>query len=499
MKLKLLISALLALLVAGCTHNINLPEPAEEEGKMVTISATIPPETRVAYDDDTRTLSWQDGDQLLLVGYDGTTYKGYKIFNYSGNGNSFNGEEVPYATTYKAYYPGNVITVDLNGNLKPLPANFWQQAQNGNNSTAHLRNKILMYDETANPLNETFNLALKSSIIKFNLQNVPANVGTLVNLIWIVENEPGVNKHLRLDVTGVTFSTAQDNITAFLAFDPAVTQVTANGKVRISLIGEQTYVWTSGTLTEGKNYSVGNRYTGSVNSGWVRVVNPLSYVAAYNVNPNGTGFDNNLTACNVSGHFTWNAARTINIACYYLPSNEEWMSIVPKQGNHTYINFDNWLPTPYNDITENVVVQGANITMTSDFLSYSNLCYALRYQGTSMVSAWKYEYKNYNTNNCHMKITCRSVAASTSIDDIANEAFWSTGNGNDVVRYFPAGGGLSNQYGYQMRGSSGLFWSSTEAENNSDYALIMVFGPFDALSNRATLKSAQYTVRLFTN
>ena len=93
-------------------------------------------------------------------------------------------------------------------------------------------------------------------------------------------------------------------------------------------------------------------------------------------------------------------------------------------------------PTPYNDITENVVVQGANITMTSDFLSYSNLCYALRYQGTSMVSAWKYEYKNYNTNNCHMKITCRSVAASTSIDDIANEAFWSTGNGNDVVRYF---------------------------------------------------------------
>ena len=50
-----------------------------------------------------------------------------------------------------------------------------------------------------------------------------------------------------------------------------------------------------------------------------------------------------------------------------------------------------------------------------------------------------------------------------------------------------------------MRGSSGLFWSSTEAENNSDYALIMVFGPFDALSNRATLKSAQYTVRLFTN
>ena len=42
MKFKLIIPALLALLVVGCTRNMDLPEPAEQEGEIVTIRATIP-------------------------------------------------------------------------------------------------------------------------------------------------------------------------------------------------------------------------------------------------------------------------------------------------------------------------------------------------------------------------------------------------------------------------------------------------------------------------
>jgi hypothetical protein len=61
MKPKLFIIALLALLVASCTL-VPLPEPEKEEGKIVTIRVKIPEETRVAYDDATRTLSWQVGD-----------------------------------------------------------------------------------------------------------------------------------------------------------------------------------------------------------------------------------------------------------------------------------------------------------------------------------------------------------------------------------------------------------------------------------------------------
>jgi len=69
MKLKLSILALLALLIAGCNRE-PLPVPLEEGGKIVTISVYISPETRVAYDDANRTLSWESGDQLLLAGYD---------------------------------------------------------------------------------------------------------------------------------------------------------------------------------------------------------------------------------------------------------------------------------------------------------------------------------------------------------------------------------------------------------------------------------------------
>jgi hypothetical protein len=80
MKPKLFIIALLALLVASCTL-VPLPEPEKEVGKLVTISANIPEETRVAYEDATRKLSWQNGDTLLLAGYDGTTYKGSEKFH----------------------------------------------------------------------------------------------------------------------------------------------------------------------------------------------------------------------------------------------------------------------------------------------------------------------------------------------------------------------------------------------------------------------------------
>jgi hypothetical protein len=80
MKVKLFIYALLALLVAGCTRD-PLQEPEKGGGRRVIISATIPAETRVAYDDDRLTLSWQNGDTLLLAGYDGTTYKGSEKFH----------------------------------------------------------------------------------------------------------------------------------------------------------------------------------------------------------------------------------------------------------------------------------------------------------------------------------------------------------------------------------------------------------------------------------
>ena len=57
MKFKLFLFALIALLMASCARE-PLPEPnIEQEGKLVTIRAAIPQETRVSYDDATLKLA----------------------------------------------------------------------------------------------------------------------------------------------------------------------------------------------------------------------------------------------------------------------------------------------------------------------------------------------------------------------------------------------------------------------------------------------------------
>ena len=96
------------------------------------------------------------------------------------------GDEVTGATTYKAYYPGDVITLDGDGEVQ-LPANFWQQTQNGDNSTAHLSKKLLMSDVDAKALDQSFTLTSQSSIVRLNINNIPSEVGTLQKVIWTLQ------------------------------------------------------------------------------------------------------------------------------------------------------------------------------------------------------------------------------------------------------------------------------------------------------------------------
>ncbi|HPM10857.1 MAG TPA: hypothetical protein PK941_10480 [Paludibacter sp.] len=276
MKFKLIIPALLALLVVGCTRNMDLPEPAEQEGEIVTIRAAIQAETRVAYTDSDipgsgGSLAWQTGDQLLLAGYDGTTYIGSSILTWD-SGDAFSGSAIPGATpatTYKVYYPGNIITLDDNGEVQ-LPANFWQQTQDGNNTTAHLRNKLFLSDTEANALNQIFNLTLQSSIIRF-VVTLPAT-GSLKKLIWTVETVPGEKtRSAILDLTGFDLVVPGSEMTVYLAFDPAVMRIVENGEVKVTLIGSQSsYEWsTNTTKVGGMTYEAGKRYHATVNGVWV--------------------------------------------------------------------------------------------------------------------------------------------------------------------------------------------------------------------------------------
>ena len=219
--------------------------------------------------------------------------------------------------------------------------------------------------------------------------------------------------------------------------------------------------------------------------------NPLSYVAEYNINQAGTDFVTGLTTCNISGYFNYNDAVTqfsniiIGGKQFHLPSTGEWSSIVPST-QWVYYNTIN----SYDNQSEIVTVAGGNYTMTSDFRNNSatKTTYALRYKGTDLVSAWRYEYIGWNTNNCHLKITSRSVYGQiVSIDNIADPTYWSSNSENDIVRYFPASG---NDKVPSDVGKGGAFWSSTSGK-------IMGFTNGFA-SSHSSSNTYGFSVRLFT-
>ena len=78
---------------------------------------------------------------------------------------------------------------------------------------------------------------LKNSIIRFDLTNVPQEVGTLSHIDWTEETATGVFKSMTLHVTGVTFSATNSSLTAYLSFDPAAMKIIAGGKYMVALYG----------------------------------------------------------------------------------------------------------------------------------------------------------------------------------------------------------------------------------------------------------------------
>ena len=176
---------------------------------------------------------------------------------------------------------------------------------------------------------------------------------------------------------------------------------------------------------------------------------------------------------------------TIGGQRYHLPSFGEWRSIVPSTN---WVNYG--YDYSYNNQAETVTVAGNIYNMTSDFRNdpATKTTYALRYKGTYLVSAWKYEYIGNGTNNCHLKITSRSVYGQTiTVNQIADASFWSTNTEDDVVRYFPASGNKQTPSDVGKGGASGL-----------DIRKIIGFNSIYASSHNAG-NYYGFSVRLFTS
>jgi hypothetical protein len=155
-QLKIIMPAMAMLLVLaiGCSkEDDNIPiveEPIEEPTeKEIAINVGLPnvTEHRVAYEDTSHKLTWEEGDQLLIMGFDNVGhFKGKSTFTYTGTpgktSGSFTGTTIGGAVKYKMYYPAT-IAVDKESGAVTYPL-MNEQEQKANGSTAHLKKYIVL-------------------------------------------------------------------------------------------------------------------------------------------------------------------------------------------------------------------------------------------------------------------------------------------------------------------------------------------------------------------
>lgn len=266
-----LLMCTLASTIISCSGNEELTDEITNTGKdeliTITVGTGANTNTRVSYDDDKvgssneDALKWEEGDKLLVAGYANGTLKGKEIYFISeGVGKtkaSFTGTAIEGATTYSVYYPSSVTVDEPTGEVTFSPS---AQTQNGNNNTVHLRDNIFLQAINVTDLND-ITLEMKSSIMKFELSNIPTDIGSLKSLIWIVETDNG-SKNMILNLSSIA-----DNqvLTAYLSFISEEMSVKTNGKFTVILQGDKLYK-AEREIISGKKYEASNRYTAEIDN-----------------------------------------------------------------------------------------------------------------------------------------------------------------------------------------------------------------------------------------
>lgn len=267
----------------SCMNDISeeYPDIHVSKGQKISIRVSMPQNearennSRVSFNDSDLGLTWEEGDQLALIGYNqANTIVGKQILNLeSKNGNKaeFSGNTVTGATHYDVYYPAKAVD-----NKGIASINYNQQVQNGNNNTAHLRNSMLL-KQTGDKLTTEEILAekndvpmqLQNSIIKFDLNNIFINKP--VALQWEIEEADGNKTTRNLEIKNISNDLCE-TFTGYLSMPNL--SVSAKS-ITVSLIGQKEdstpYRPMNYHIDLNKNitYTANNRYTALIEKGWI--------------------------------------------------------------------------------------------------------------------------------------------------------------------------------------------------------------------------------------
>ena len=548
---------MLPILFAATSCSNDPIEPSQPtnpaQGKEMTLKVSMEenkkPNARVSYQDENvgigNTLLWEKDDKIKVVGMDGSICKGVREFRLkSGEGTKdaeFRGEVIPGAKTYKIYYPSTVEIDETNGSAT---LNIDVQKQSGDNKTDLLKNYIFLEGERHAGTANATRLTMKSSIMKFEIVEVPKEVGKLKSLIFAVAKKSGDDENplldyryvQKLDFDGnkVKFDDTKTTLTAYLSFMPEKLKLEGQGyTAHIILLGDKNYQSVL-PIYEGKTYKSGYRYKIPASLIY-KFRSPLEYAAERNLAPveNGEYKPENAKfassdANDVSGFFTRQQTENIfditnrtsikiDNEDYVYPDKNQWFSIIPEElkSEHDFLLAFAKQYTLKNH-EEEVKVGKIRFKTKNDYKGTENLVvYALRFKDNINLwrTAWRYsiveneEEYTILAGNKPKKNKCLVIETiylgpfdTTTIDDIAKESFWE--GKEKVKRIFPfsdqrfAGFNPSNPTAVQNIGSTGYWWVKDKKWNvyvheDNGYTIMK---PSFSDSNELTVRPFYYDI-----
>ncbi len=243
---------------------------------------------------------------------------------------------------------------------------------------------------------------------------------------------------------------------------------------------------------------------------------PLDFVAeAPAINKTGDAFVKNhdLPTQNVVeymenyevGYFNWEQAKALFNkdwlkTKYYLPTREQWQSIVPYYGSG-YVYFSQ-THDKYTITEDAQIGETAKQSYTSEYITVKEdnlyVTYGVRFKNTDWVSAWRYSYEGESSKK-KMVVKCVPLKgkpnALLDITKIAKSEFFTTNACS--IRTFPAYGYRSSNTATTVSnlGSYGYYWSISP--NSSSYAYYLYFDSSGAYVIYGGYRSYGFPVRPF--
>lgn len=204
-----------------------------------------------------------------------------------------------------------------------------------------------------------------------------------------------------------------------------------------------------------------------------RMLNPLKYVTETCLAENGTSFmkDHSVYGTlqikgNVSDLDKYKNM-TINGEKYHLPTYREMCAIVPRGHHGKNVVYVKWSKDtkPREEKGVKVRVNKKDYTIDNEYQGDNGTtCYAIRFKGTALRSAWRYRYFKDGGNFYGLEITTCNTFHNESLDDIMKSNFWAKSKDHYITRYFPA---VGRNKGKNNVGDTGHFWTSTVDPKNT--------------------------------